>query len=96
MRWKISEAKQRFSDLIRRASREPQLVYNRARLVAAVVSGDEFEVFQSWQERQAKRSLGEAFEELRRIENEEKYVLEIPPREDRPNPFANTLDAVSR
>ncbi|MEK6814064.1 MAG: type II toxin-antitoxin system prevent-host-death family antitoxin [Nitrospirota bacterium] len=96
MRWKVSDAKQKFSDLVRRASREPQLVYNRERLVAAVVSGHEFEVFHSWKETQTRRSIGEAFEELRRIENEEKYILEIPPREDRPNPFANSLNAVPR
>ena len=96
MRWKISEAKQKFSDLIRRASREPQLVYNRERLVAAVVDGDEFEAFHAWLERRTKRSLGEAFEELRLIEGEEKYVLEIPAREDRPNQFASALDAVPR
>jgi hypothetical protein len=36
-------------------------------------------------------TLGEAFEELRRICEEENYTLEIP-RQKRPNPFPNALD----
>lgn len=37
------------------------------------------------------RSIGEAFAELRIIMQEEHYTLEIPPREDRPNAFADML-----
>jgi len=58
MDWKIAEAKQKFSDLVKAAEDEPQA-----------------------------RTLGEAFDELRRICGEEDYSLEIPPRQERPNPF---------
>jgi prevent-host-death family protein len=37
MDWKVAEAKQRFSELLREAVTEPQLIHNRSRLVAVVV-----------------------------------------------------------
>lgn len=43
-----------------------------------------------------RQTLGEAFEELRRICEEEDYTLEIPTREERPNPFPDALDELSR
>ena len=38
------------------------------------------------------RTLAEAFEELRRICDEEDHTLEIPSRQKRPNPFPDALD----
>ena len=40
MRWKIGQAKQRFSEMVRHAATEPQLICNRDRVVAAVVDAD--------------------------------------------------------
>jgi negative regulator of replication initiation len=40
-------------------------------------------------------SVGEAFAELRAIMQEEHYTLEIPPRTDRPNVFADMLEEES-
>jgi hypothetical protein len=37
------------------------------------------------------RTLAEACEELRRICEEEDYILEIPPRQERHNPFCDAL-----
>ena len=43
------------------------------------------------------RTLGEAFEEFRQICAEEQgYTLEIPPRQERPNPFLDVLDELDR
>ena len=39
-----------------------------------------------------ERSLGDAFALLRRICEEEDYRLEIPPRQERPNPFPDALN----
>jgi antitoxin (DNA-binding transcriptional repressor) of toxin-antitoxin stability system len=36
--WKVGEAKQQFSEVLRRSEAEPQLIYRRHRLVAAVVA----------------------------------------------------------
>jgi antitoxin (DNA-binding transcriptional repressor) of toxin-antitoxin stability system len=87
--WKVAEAKQRLSEVIRAAEEEPQWLYNRDRLVAAVVDPEAFREFLAWQERVGRPSIGEAFSELRKLCAEEQYTLEIPSRRDRANPFAD-------
>jgi len=72
--WKIANAKQKFSDLVRASAQEPQLILNRDKLVAAIVDGDTFESYQRWHQRD-RVSLGDAFRELRRISAEEDYTL---------------------
>jgi len=90
MNWRVAEAKQRFSEVLRAAQDEPQPVYKRNDLVAAVVSGETFEEFQEWRKRRLSRTLAEATEELRRLVAEE-GDLEIPDRRDRPNAFLDAL-----
>jgi hypothetical protein len=41
-------------------------------------------------EQKNRSTIADAFIELRRICDEEGYELEIPKREDRPNPFAES------
>ena len=94
MEWKIGEAKQKFSEVVRAAEGEPQRIYNRERLVAAVVAPNDFEEFLAWREKRRKGSLADSIRELSRICAEEGYVFELPPREEeeRPNPFAEDFD----
>ena len=89
MDWKVAEAKQRLSEVIRAAEEEPQWLYNRDRLVAAVVEPEAFREFLVWRERAERPSIGAAFSEFRKLCTEEQYALEIPSRQDRPNPFAD-------
>ena len=92
MNWNIAEAKQKFSELVRAAEEEPQWIYNRDKLVAAVVPPDSLQEFLDWKARTKRPTMAEALEKLRRICEEESYSLEIPPRKTRPNPFADALD----
>lgn len=96
MNWKIADAKQKFSELVKAAEEEPQWIYNRDKLVAAMVPAGALEEFLDWRRRKKERSLAEAFEDLRRICEEEDLSLEIPPRQERPNPFPDALDEISR
>ena len=89
MNWKVAEAKQRFSEVVKAARGEPQLIFNRDRLVATVVDPETFQEFLVWQQEGRRRTLGDSFAELRRICAEENYTQEIPPREDRPNVFVD-------
>jgi hypothetical protein len=91
MNWKIEEAQQKFSELMSAAVSEPQLIYNDDKLVAAVVEAELFEDFLAWQQQQRKPSLADAFSQLRQLCAEENYTLEIPPREDRFNPFVDSF-----
>jgi len=96
MDWKIAEAKQKFSELVKAAENEPQCIYNRDKLVAAMIPAETLKEFWDWRHQKKERTLAEAFEELRRIAEEEDYTLEIPPRQERPNPLPDALDELSR
>lgn len=95
MNWSLAEAKQRFSEVVRRAAEEPQLIYNRDSLVAVMVQPEDLRGYEAWREERERRTVGDAFAELRAICAEEGFELPPPPREDRPNPFAGALDGRS-
>jgi prevent-host-death family protein len=68
MPWNIAQAKQHFSDVVKQADKEPQLIYNRHRPVAALINARDFEAFEAWRRKQAtSRSLAEEFAELRAL-----------------------------
>ena len=48
MSWKIGEAKQRFSEVLRKAAEEPQPIHNRDRLVATVIGAADSRAFFEW------------------------------------------------
>jgi prevent-host-death family protein len=82
--WKLADAKQQLSKVVRLSQSEPQILQNRNEPVAAVVSVEEYERFREWRDREGK-TLSAAFEELRRIAAEESWELDLPPRGNRPN-----------
>lgn len=77
MAWKIGEAKQRFSEVVRRAAREPQVIQNRSRVVAVVVSPE--------QAAQLRRpaTMREALADLQRIARKTGYEFEATQRSTR-------------
>jgi prevent-host-death family protein len=91
MPWSIAQAKQRFSELVRTAQQEPQLIYNRNQLVAAVVGGEEFGRFEQWRATQTQPSLAEECDALRALLEREHYHLPMAVRMDRPNAFVERL-----
>lgn len=95
MRWKIGQAKQRFSEVVRRAATEPQLICNRDRVVAAVVDAESAERLQAIRENERRSSIADAFEALRAITRREQYTLRTPSRKNRRNPFADGLGRLS-
>ncbi len=85
--WKIGDAKEQFSEVVRQAEREPQRIYNRDRFVAAVLDAETYAEFEQWRARQRASTLAARFSELQRIVAEEKYRLTLPRRRDRRTPF---------
>lgn len=81
--WHIAEAKQQFSELVRRSGEAPQKIYRRDRLVAAVVSPDVLATIEEVRRRQSSRTLAEAFSDVRAACREERYELQLPERRDR-------------
>jgi prevent-host-death family protein len=92
MHWKLADAKQQLSQVVRLAKGEPQILQNRDEPVAAVVNLEEFERFREWQRRNEK-TLAEAFADLRQIAADENWEPTLPPRRDRPNAFLETVAA---
>ena len=91
MIWEIEEAQQQFPEIIDASGATPQLIYERDRLVVAIIRADLFQEFLTWQQKQQPISLVEALEELHQICLEENYTFQIPQHSDRANPFMETL-----
>ena len=88
MEWKLAQAKQQFSEVVRAAEREPQIILNRDRRVAVLVTAAEFDDYLAWKSSRAKGSFADAIDELVSICREEGATYDAPPRADRPNPLA--------
>src|SRR5262245_19376543 len=83
MKWSVAKAREQFSDLLRQTAIEPQEIYNRNRLVAAVIGPDSFQELSDSMKSKTQKTLKESLAELRKVMAEEGYKLEIPPRKNR-------------
>ena len=81
-KWTIATARQNLPALIGSAAREPQRVYRRNKLVAAVVSP---ELADELAASQRRPKLAEAVAQLRQLCEQENYELSTPPRKNRPD-----------
>ena len=82
-RWMTGEAKQQFSMVLRRSAKEPQEIYRRDELVAAVISADDYADLRRLRQAQAQRTLDQAFTEVRELAARYDYQLETGERRDR-------------
>jgi hypothetical protein len=80
-KWTIARARQQLPALIGAAAREPQRVYRRDKLVAAVVSPELAEGLAA-----ARPGLAESLAELQELCAQEDYQLPEVTRRDRPDP----------
>ncbi len=87
-KWSAAQARQHFAELIESTAREPQPIYKRDRMVAAMVDAETFLEFLKWKEAQAGRTIGDAMQELRALCRKEGYEFVWEKRQDRKNPFA--------
>ena len=94
MNWNIAQAKQHFSDVVKQAANEPQIIYNRNTPVAALITAEELAEYRAWKESHpAKPSLIDAFAHMRALANGEPDPLQEPCRHEggRPNAFVEML-----
>jgi prevent-host-death family protein len=82
-KWMTADAKQEFSEVLRRSAEEPQLIYRRDRLVAAVISADDFAELERLRAERTGQTLGDRFAEVREICARYDYTLETGERTDR-------------
>ena len=83
MDWNISQAKQKFSEVVYAAGKEPQLIYNRNKVVAALIDVESYQAYLEYTQVKNKISIGSRFKELRTICAEEEYALTLPERKNR-------------
>lgn len=81
--WRIGTAKQQFSEVVRRSQTEPQKIYNRNQLVAAVVNPEILNELEKSQNEQPGRTLADLFTEFRTICADEGYELRVGERRNR-------------
>lgn len=91
MEWKLAEAKQQFSEVVRRAASEPQVIFNRDRPVAVLVAVADFDEYQEWKRSKTRGTMAQAIDDLVEICREEEWTYEAPPRFNRPNPLIAPL-----
>ena len=83
-KWKISEAKARFSVVVEEGQKEPQAILNRDRPVAVLMGYAEYEELSRLREEARRPTVSELLDELREIDGEGDPV--IPPRKNRKQP----------
>lgn len=95
--WRIGAAKRRFSEVLRRSRTEPQKIYNRDRLVAAVVSPEVLDEADHRQRQRQRpdRSLAEIFAEFRALSADEDWELQVGERVDRREDYRRLMDALA-
>jgi prevent-host-death family protein len=94
MNWNIAQAKQHFSDVVKQAATEPQIIYNRNTAVAVLIAAEDMAEYRVWKEtHRAKPSLIEAFAHMRALANGDPDPLPEPCRQkgERPNAFLEML-----
>ena len=89
--WNVGDAKQQFSEVLRRSETEPQLIYRRKQLIAAVVSVDETKA----RTLAKNKTIAERLAEVREIARQENYRLPTSRRTTRENAFVKVLDELA-
>jgi hypothetical protein len=99
MGWSIAQAKQRLSEVVRLSAREPQPLYNRGRLVGALIDAESYAAFERWRQGAAQATVADEFEALRAQlaaqaprAGEAEASIAVASRSDRPNAFSAMLD----
>jgi|JI8StandDraft_1071087.scaffolds.fasta_scaffold496617_1 prevent-host-death family protein len=87
MNWSVAEAKQQLSEVLRRAASRPQTITKHARDIAVVVDVEAFREFQQWKAAGRRKTVAQAFEDLRTLPGKRGAALPAPARRNRRAPF---------
>jgi len=89
--WNVGAAKQRFSEVLRRSEKSPQLIYRREKLVAAIIAVED----RSDVPGAEGRSIGDRFAEARRVFRKANYRLPSSTRRNRKETLAGAIDELA-
>ena len=83
--WTITDAQDRFTDILRASSQEPQFVYDQNNPVGVVLDFSFYTRLMNRRVHQPRPTIAELLDELSEIQKSEAVELEVPTRQDRPN-----------
>lgn len=88
-RWNVAEAKAKLSEVLSQASREPQVIENRGREVAVVLSMQDYQDLKALETRAAPAErLTEFLRFTAQLREEGGAEIKLPKRAPRPSPFS--------
>jgi prevent-host-death family protein len=87
MNWSVAEAKQQLSEVLRRANARPQTITKRSRDIAVVIDIQEFREFERWKRSGRRKTVADAFAELRLVAATPGPALKAPRRGNRRGQF---------
>ncbi len=94
-KWKISEAKAKFSEMLSACEKFPQMICKRDKAIGVIIPVSLFEELMELKQRHQKPSMAELLKELMTIKESEWTDIEIPPRQDRPNSFGIDINELA-
>lgn len=94
-KWKISEAKTKFTELLKLCKQDPQIICNRERPVGAVININLFEELMELRKKHQKPTISQLLAELEAIKKAKPLDIEIPARQNRPTPFEENTDEMA-
>jgi prevent-host-death family protein len=86
--WTINDAQNHFFEILESSAQEPQIIAAHGEPVAALVDIGLFNELIAFQQRP---TIAELLAELNEIQVEDPIELELPDRQDRPNPLLEQL-----
>lgn len=87
-RWKIAQAKARFSEVLSLSQKEPQVICHRDKEVGVLIPFSSYQVFLESGREQAGPTIRELLKELQEINKKEPVSLSFPKRKNRRVPGA--------
>lgn len=88
-RWNVTEAKAKLSEVLIRASREPQVIENRGRAVAVILSIQDYHDLKSRQTRAAPQErVAEFLRFTEHLREDGGAEIKLPKRAQKPSPFS--------
>ncbi len=86
--WTVNDAQSYFGEVLEFSAHEPQIIASNGEPVAALVDIGLFNEFITFQQRS---TIIELLAELHEIQTENPIELDLPHRQDRPNPLLEQL-----
>jgi prevent-host-death family protein len=85
--WELEKARKQFKEILNSCAQEPQMICNKNEPVGVIIDVKYYiKLLNHWRRRN-NPTIAELLDELAQIKLQEPIDIEIPSRQDRPNPI---------